>query len=236
MAKILALKCTDEPHLQCNIPGAVEVVYPRNAADVSVAAIPASHKKEIDYIVMYGSHGDFTGGSPSQLNGLSAAAAETLAGKLLSLNISAYSIILDCCFSAGFIPIYRSLLVQGRTKPGTILCHCGSAAGTMASNLGSSQFTVRQAATTKLEDLGNLGLDFVSLGVYVDGRSSPNYHIKSVGNLQAASTEYVAAIAGGPSEAADVNGLKTYLRDEGINVKESALQTVKTVMQNAIIV
>lgn len=236
MPKILALRCNDEPGLQHTIPGAVQVIYQNNAASISLSSIPESHRKEIDCIVIYGSHGNFVGDKPTQLNGLTADVAETLAGQLMSLGISAYTIVLDCCFSAGFIPLYRGLLVKGRTKPGTILAHYGSAAGTMAANLGTSQYTVRSAAKTKFDDLTSFGLDFVSLGVYVDGVKNPNFYIKSVSNLNAASGNYIAAIAGGSSEAADIMGLKTYLKNEGVCIKESSAQIVKTVMQNAIIV
>lgn len=95
---------------------------------------------------------------------------------------------------------------------------------------------MRQAASNQLEELNSIGFDFVSLGLYVDGKSSPNFYIKSVDNLQTASANYVGAISGGGSEATDVTALKSFLNTSGIHVKESPLQTVKTVMQNAIIV
>lgn len=236
MPKIIALRCNHEAGLQCTIPGAAQVIYQNGATSIDVNSIPQSHRGEVDCIVMYGSHGNFVGSKPTQLNGLSADVAETLAGQLMSLGISAYTIILDCCFSAGFIPLFSGLLVKGRTKPGTILAHYGSAAGTMASNLGTSQYTARNAATSKFDDLGSFGLDFVSLGIYVDGPKNPNYYIKSVGNLNQASTDYIATISGAGSEASDIVGLKTYLKSEGIVIKESSAQIVKSVMQNSIIV
>ena len=238
MPKIIALRCNDEQLLQCTIPGAAQVIHQRGARSIGLGSIPATHRCEVDCIIMYGSHGNFTANAPSQLNGLSADVVEDLVGQLMRLGISAYTIILDCCFSAGFIPVYKNLLVQGRSKPGTILAHYGSAAGTMAFKLGTSQFTARRAATGKFDDLTDpdLGFDFVSLGIYVDGRKSPNFYIKSVANLHSASASYVGAISGGASEAADVMALKTYLSQQGVAIKESSTQVVKQVMQNAIMV
>jgi len=234
--KIIALRCNHEAGLQCTIPGAAQIIYQNGATSIDVSSIPETHRGEVDCIVMYGSHGNFVGNKPTQLNGLSADVAETLAGQLCSLGITAYTIILDCCFSAGFIPVYKDLLVKGRTKPGTILAHYGSAAGTMASSLGTSQYTARNAAISKFKDLEAFGLDFVSLGIYVDGPKDPNYYIKSVSNLASASASYIGAIAGGSSEAADIIGLKTYLKSDGVVIKESTPQIVQSVMQNAIIV
>lgn len=235
MPKIIQLLCNDEPQLQQHIPGAHIITYPRNAADVDVSSIPSSHHGEIDYLVMSGSHGNFIGTKPTQLNGLSVDVAEVLLGKLMSLKITAWSVVLDCCFSAGFLPTYSSLLVTGRTKPGTILCHYGSASGTMTGALGSSMFTVQRAARGQFVSLGGIG-DFVSLGVYVDGKTAKRLYVKSVSNLQQASANYVGMISGGGSEASDITGLIKYLKTNGIDVVSESSEVVSSVMSNAIIV
>lgn len=233
MAKIIQLLCTDEPHLQARIPNAHVITYARNAADVDVTSIPASHRGEIDYLVMSGSHGNFKGGEPTQLNGLNAEGAEELAGKLMSLGVKAWSVVLDCCFSAGFLPVYKSLLVTGRVKPATMLAHYGSASGTMTGQLGSSMYTVQRAALSKLEDLAGL-FDFVSLGVFVNDPTKPRFYVKDVANMQEASGNYIGLISGGGSEATDVNALITYLQKNGIEVRRESKAVVSTVMTNAI--
>ncbi|MEZ5670297.1 MAG: hypothetical protein R3F55_23285 [Alphaproteobacteria bacterium] len=235
MAKMIQLLCNDEPHLQHHIPAAHVITYARNASSVDVTSIPASHRGEIDYLVMSGSHGNFIGTKPTQLNGLGVDAAQELLAKLMSLSISAWTIVLDCCFSAGFVPDYRSLLVTGRTKPGTILCHYGSASGTMTSELGSSMYTVQRAAKGQFGSLGEM-TDFVSLGIYVDGKTAKKLYVKSVANLDQASSDYVGLISGGSSEAADVRGLMNYLKTQGIEVHAESKEVVANVMSNAIIV
>ncbi len=233
MAKIIQLLCNQEPHLQAKIPTAHVITYPANAAEVDVTSIPDTHRGEIDYLVMSGSHGNFVGGKPTRLNGLGADAAELLLAKLLSLNIQAWCIVLDCCFSAGFIPSCRSLLVSGRVKPATMLAHYGSASGTMTGELGSSMYTVQKAAIKQFNSLGDLG-EFVSLGVYVNDKTTPRLYVKSVANMAAASANYVMLISGGSSEHTDVNGLIDYLKSEKIEVRPESAAVVANVMNNAI--
>lgn len=233
MAKVVQLLCNDEPHLQAHIPGAQIITYKPGAKDVDVSAIPSSHRGEIDYVVMSGSHGNFIGSEPTQLNGLKADVAETVIGKLMSLGICAWAVVLDCCFSAGFVPTAQALLVKGRTKPGTILCHYGSASGTMTGELGSSMYTVQRAAVAQLKSLGDLA-EFVSLGVYVDGKDKKRLYVKSVANLNQASGEYIGMISGGGSEANDINGLLGYLQKNGVEIMKESKEMVATVMTNAI--
>lgn len=235
MAKIIQLLCNDEPHLQAHIPNAHIINYAKNATAVSVDTVPTTHRGEIDYIVMSGSHGNFIGAAPTQLNGLTADVAETLLAQLMSLGITAWAVVLDCCFSAGFVPTYRSLLVTGRTKPGVIICHYGSASGTMTGALGSSMYTVQRAAVNQLNSLASLG-DFVSLGIYVDGRDKKRLYVKSVANLQEASANYIGMISGGPSEAADVTGLMAYLKANGVELVRESKEMVANVMRNAVFV
>ncbi len=235
-AKILVFKCTDVTGLQQTIKGAHTITYGAHATSIPVTGLPKTMRGEVDGIVFYGSHGNFANGAPTQLNGVTEGVTRALVSDLVKMGVKTHTIVLDCCFSAGFIPLFRQLLVTGRTKPGTIVCHYGSASGTMAGLVDTSKsLPLRTATLGKFESLQDLGFDFVSLGIYVDGKSAKNYTVQRVSDLDSASRDYIDAIAGGASEADDVRGLKSFLGTSGVNVVEESSKIVSSVMTNAMI-
>ena len=167
--KKLVFKCTEIPRAPAIIPGARQISYPRGARTVHVAGLGGRY----DRIIFYGSHGQFRDGRPTVLNGLEYDTAELLVGRLLSLRVMADTIVLDCCFSVGFIPLLANLLDSRLERPGRIIGHMGSVSASLTPLLEGTS-TAEPNAPLGRADVGELGAagdlpDFVSLAVYVDG-------------------------------------------------------------------
>lgn len=228
--KGVAFKCTEINGLQSPIPGATEIVYARGARDVD----PGPVRGRIDWLIFYGSHGNFQYGEPTMLNGLDYDAAKLLVAKLLSLEVMANTIVLDCCFSAGFIPLLTPLLVTNVAKPSTILCHIGSASGSLAGLIDQNRsIPIRTAAKEKVIALNDF-TTYVSLAVYIHGNKK-NLYRKTYTDIIQASECYIDLIGGSSYESGDIMRLEQYLTEEDINVIPVGFDMLTAIINNAVI-
>ena len=110
-----------------------------------------------DYLLFYGSHGDCSGGKPTELNGLKLKTVQELIKTLSDGKIFFKNIILDCCMTVSFIPEFLPLLPKA--GEGNILCYWGIAGGMITGSLDGSK-KLGDAVVGYIDDITNGGKEF----------------------------------------------------------------------------
>lgn len=218
--RVLAFRSKEIDFLQ-DAPNATVYTIAYDAYGTVLAnLVPAHFRGRVDCLIFHGGHGDFQHGVPAQMNGVDAVSVRQLVANLKGLNVEACTIVLDTCFSAGFIPVFRTILV----KTGTIICHGASGPGPqMAYEFGNLQVDPLHKSNFKTVMCNHIqsvttdfGMAYNSYSVYRE-KQKTLYVTQSNDNV---SQTYIGQVGKQPvSEHADITAMHRYLQSQKINIR-----------------
>jgi hypothetical protein len=217
-AKIFAIQETLKP---------LRTIYYKEGATVadSIDGVGDS----VDYLLFTGGHGDFVNAAPAKLNGLKPDAVKRWLAKV---DTKFDAIILDTCFSSSFVPTFAGHLEMG----GAIVCAHGSGEGFTDALLNPQNKgkSVGEALGTVTNGIGDLGLSFTSLSLYVRSGQGMKLYTTNAGQQRSDGLSTRQNFGMDADSAAELGQLDGFLIGKLVAIEPVTLDGLRVKLKNHI--
>jgi hypothetical protein len=189
---------------------------------------PSSSDTVYNCLIFYGSHGDSctsgstTPGAPKELNGLKVPQVKEVIAKLQAAQVSFRYIVLDCCMTSSFVPLFVPLL-DPNTPNAAIISNLGPGAEMIARwfednpTLGDATAAFMQSTSSGAAEIMGLEASSVYCPVTIYRKDTKTMLQCLYANELEAFTNNMSNEAG---DYPDVLAMKKYLTSNGITLAQ----------------